>query len=75
MFLGMEPPPLDERQSASFLAVGIFAMAYAKNLDRIAAVVEADAVIAEPEAKLRRLDSLQAFHVSLFVGDEAGQVM
>lgn len=50
-------------------------MADMKDLDGISAVVEADTVIADPEAKLRRLDSLQSFHVALFGGDKAGQTM
>jgi hypothetical protein len=46
-----------------------------ENLDGIGEIVKADAVIAEPEAKLGRLDSLQPFHIAFLGGDEASEAM
>jgi hypothetical protein len=50
-------------------------MADAEDLDGIAEVLKAEAIVAEPEAKLGRLDSLQPFHIALFGGDKAGKAM
>jgi hypothetical protein len=47
-------------------------MTDAEDLDRFSEVLEADAIVAEPEAKLGRFDSLQSFHIALADCDKAG---
>ena len=46
-------------------------MFYRENLDGIAVVVKADAVIADAQAKLRRLDVLKAFYIAFLGLNEA----
>jgi hypothetical protein len=46
-----------------------------ENLDGIAEVVEANAVVADAEAELRGIDILEALYVAFAGTDEAGQGM
>ena len=55
------------------LAVNFAAVFDRQNLKRVAKVIVADPVIADTEAKLRRLDVLEAFDIAFADGEEAGQ--
>jgi hypothetical protein len=45
------------------------------NVECVAVVVKADAVIADAQAELRRLDVLETFHITLTCRGEVGQGM
>src|ERR1035438_1789874 len=52
-------------------AVGLAAIADAEDLDGLALLVEADPVVADAEAILGRIDTLEPFHVARAGIDEA----
>lgn len=56
------------------LPISFLAMEDAKNLERVAEVVEADAVVAEPQAQLRWLDIREALDVTVAGENVVGQV-
>jgi hypothetical protein len=45
---------------------------YGENFDDISGIVEADAVVADPESELWRLDALKTFYIAFAAGDHAG---
>ena len=48
-------------------------MFYRKNLDGVAEIVKADAVIADTETELRRFDILEALHIAFSCSQKARQ--
>jgi hypothetical protein len=53
------------------LSVGFAAVFYGENFDGIAGIVEADAVVADTEAELWRVDSLKTFYIAFAAGNHA----
>ena len=63
---------MKERRSGR-LPVGFAAVFYREHFDGISEVVEAEAVVADSEPELWRVDVLKAFYVAFAGGEEAGQ--
>ena len=61
-------PPFEVRS-----AVGFAAITDGGDVEGVAAVVEAEPVVADAQAELGRLDVLEALHVALTGGGEVGQ--
>ncbi len=57
------------------MAVSVFAVSNTEDLDPIAVVVIAEAVVAEAQAELGRINIGDQFHVAFRGGEKAGQTM
>ena len=57
------------------LPVSFFSVSNAEDLDPIAVIVEAEAVIAETQTVLRRIDIGEPFHIAFFGGEKARQAV